>query len=698
MKATTTRSRRALSSKIAKIAWIIPVALWTWLPTGTASISWAGDRPWLAATILDQGDTLQRQPEGGPAAQPLAQPFGIEVGPDGNYYVAEAGHHRIVRIDAATGRAAVIAGTGDAGYSGDGGPATKACLNEPYEVRFDRKGNLFIVEMKNHVVRRIDAKSGVITTVAGTGVAGFGGDGGPATAAQLRRPHSIALDDRGNLYIADIGNQRIRRVELERGTIESIAGNGKAALPQDGGPTRGRPVAGPRALACADGALWVALREGHSVWRIDLETDTWHHVAGTGEAGYSGDGGPARKARFNGPKGIAVGPHGMVYVADTENHVIRRIDVAAGRVTTIGGAGDGIGRAEGPADDARFDRPHGIAVDTAGRLIVGDTLRHRVVMLVNELRIGIIGLDTSHVIAFTKMLNQKNPSPAMIGCRVVAAYPPGSPDIESSVSRRAGYTKQLRETWNVEIVDTIPELLDKVDAVLLESNDGRPHLKQALPVIRRKMPLFIDKPVAGDLTDAVAIFQLADDHGCPLFTSSSLRFARATQAVRNGKIGRVWACQTYSPSPKEKTHPDLYWYGIHGVESLFTVLGSGCLDVTRFASDNHDLVVGRWKDGRSGTFLGLRTPIKRGYGGTAFGEKGVAPVGMYDGYGGLLQEIVTFFRTKKPPVSPRESLEIYAFMTAADVSRSQGGKRVALSDVLQQAREAARKRIRALPH
>ena len=267
------------------------------------------------------------------------------------------------------------------GYSGDGGPATQAELNEPYEVRFDTRGNMYFVEMQNHLVRQVELKSGTIKTVAGTGQAGFSGDGGPAIKAMFRQPHSIALDHHGGLYIADIGNHRIRRVDLQTGMIETVAGNGEKILPNEGQSAKGSAVLGPRATLHRRGNDVGRFREGHSVWRIDLNQGNWQHIAGNGQKGYRGDGGPAKAATFDGPKGIAIGPHGNVYVADTENQVIRRIDVSNGSITTVAGVGpkargyDGDG---GAATVAKMDRPHGICVGPDGSIYIGDTLNNRV--------------------------------------------------------------------------------------------------------------------------------------------------------------------------------------------------------------------------------------------------------------------------------------------------------------------------------
>lgn len=303
------------------------------------------------------------------------------------------------------------------------------------------------------------------------------------------------------------------------------------------------------------------------------------------------------------------------------------------------------------------------------------------------LRAGIIGLDTSHAVAFTRMLNDPAAKERVDGCRVVAAYPKGSPDIRSSTERVPGYTDQVR-ALGVEICDSIDGMLEKVDVVFLETNDGRPHLEQVRPVLRAKKSVFIDKPVAGSLADALAIFDLAAKHQVPVFSSSSLRYAEGAQALRNGKVGDVIGCDAYSPCSLEATHPDLYWYGIHGVESLFTVMGTGCEMVVRASSPGTDVAVGTWKGGRIGTFRGIRDGGS-GYGGTAFGAKGIAPIGPYGGYRPLLVEIVKFFQTGVSPVSPQETIEIYAFMEAADESKRIGGRPVRVADVIERARADA---------
>jgi WD40 repeat protein len=306
------------------------------------------------------------------------------------------------------------------------------------------------------------------------------------------------------------------------------------------------------------------------------------------------------------------------------------------------------------------------------------------------LKAGIIGLDTSHVTAFTKALNAEKPKAGLEACRVVAAYPKGSPDIESSVSRVPGYTAELQK-HGVEIVNSIEELVKRVDVVFLETNDGRPHFEQLIPVLKAGKPCFIDKPIAASLTDAIAIFEAAKKFQVPVFSSSSLRFAKNTQAARNGAFGKIQRCETSSPASLEKTHPDLFWYGIHGVESLFTVMGTGCVSVQRGKTDDGKIMVtGQWSDGRVGIFR------EGGYAGKAIGDKGEGSVGSSDGYDPMLVEILKFFRTGQPPVSEAETLEIYAFMEAADESKRQNGASVTLESVMKKARAEAAEKVKAL--
>jgi DNA-binding beta-propeller fold protein YncE len=313
----------------------------------------------------------------------VGEPFGVQIGPDGALYITEVANHRIRRLDLESGKISTVAGTGKPGYSGDGGLATAATMNEPYEIRFDRAGNIYVVERLNHTVRLVDAKTGAIRTIAGTGQAGFSGDGGPSVKAQLNEPHSIALDEsRGHLYIADIQNHRIRRVDLQTNQIETYAGDGGKQRPTAGVSVHGYSIVGPRALFVQNDVLWVALREGHSVWAVDLETDIARHVAGTGKQGFSGDGGPAAEATFNGPKGIALDSSGRwIVVVDTENQAIRRIDLKTGRIDTLAGTGPKGRGYNGDQQSARkthWGRPHGICVAPDGAVYIGDTENHRV--------------------------------------------------------------------------------------------------------------------------------------------------------------------------------------------------------------------------------------------------------------------------------------------------------------------------------
>ncbi len=309
----------------------------------------------------------------------IANPYGLVIGPDGALYFCEIDNHRIRRLDLKTNKLSTVAGTGDKGYSGDGGPALEADLNEPYEVRFDKQGNMYFVEMQNHLVRRVDAKTGLVSTVAGTGQPGFSGDGGPAAKAQFHRPHSIELNGQGSLYVADISNHRIRRVDLAKGTIETFAGTGKQDPTPDGAKLAGTPLNGPRTLTFdRRGDMFVALREGNVVYRIDMKQKTLHHIAGTGEKGYAGEGGPAKKATLSGPKGISIGPNGGVYIADTESHTIRRIDLKSGIITTVAGDGSQHDGPDGDPLKCGLARPHGVFVDSQGVVYIGDSENNRI--------------------------------------------------------------------------------------------------------------------------------------------------------------------------------------------------------------------------------------------------------------------------------------------------------------------------------
>ncbi|GGH03242.1 dehydrogenase [Parapedobacter pyrenivorans] len=293
-------------------------------------------------------------------------------------------------------------------------------------------------------------------------------------------------------------------------------------------------------------------------------------------------------------------------------------------------------------------------------------------------RVGIIGLDTSHSMAFTKGLNDPSSALSNSGYRVTAAYPYGS-TIEISTSRIPGYIKEI-QPYGVKIVESITALLAEVDYVLLETNDGNPRLAQATEVIEAGKPMFIDKPVAASLEDVQKIYSLAERRQVPIFSTSSLRYMSTIQDAINGKIGKILGADTYSPATLEPHHPDLFWYGIHGVESLIALMGVGCKEIRRMHTEGTDVVVGNWADGRIGIFRGTRTG-KHTYGGTAYGEKGDLTLGPYNGYDTLLSKIITFFDTGKSPVDANETLEIYRFMAAADLSKARGGANVALSEV-----------------
>jgi sugar lactone lactonase YvrE len=313
----------------------------------------------------------------------INNPYGVIIGPDGALYFCDLDNQRIRRFDLKSRRLTTVAGNGERKYSGDGGPATDASLNMPHEIQFDRSGNLYIAERDNHVVRRVDAKTRAISTLAGSGSAGFAGDGGPAAQAELRQPHSIAITPDGrDLLVCDVGNHRIRIVSLATGRIETYAGTGERLPTPNGSPVvRETPLNGPRTMVFdPSGDLYLALREGNAIYRIDRKAHTLHHLAGTGQQGYSGDGGAARAATLAGPKGLAHG-RGILYVADTESHVIRAIDLARGTIDTVLGTG---AKGDGPEPDPRrcaLARPHGLFVGRDGVLYVADSEAHRIRVL-----------------------------------------------------------------------------------------------------------------------------------------------------------------------------------------------------------------------------------------------------------------------------------------------------------------------------
>jgi hypothetical protein len=299
-----------------------------------------------------------------------------------------------------------------------------------------------------------------------------------------------------------------------------------------------------------------------------------------------------------------------------------------------------------------------------------------------------IGLDTSHVPAFTRLFNNAKAGSDLAGIKVVAGYPGGT-DIPASRNRVKGFTEQLRG-MGVEIADSIPSLLEKVDVVLLESVDGRIHLQEAIPVIKAGKPLFIDKPAAGSLVDAIAIYSLAEKHHVPCFSSSSVRFSPGVREILGDpKLGKLKGAATWGPCSYQEGTPDMFFYGIHGIEPLFVLMGTGCETVTRIQTKDADLVAGVWKDGRLGSYRGLREG-KGEFGAVAFGSKGIVSTSKEGGYEELCAQIARFFKTGQPPVRAEETIEIFTFMEAADQSKQQGGASVSLAAVLAKAREEAK--------
>ncbi|MHA4844981.1 Gfo/Idh/MocA family protein [Flavitalea antarctica] len=298
-------------------------------------------------------------------------------------------------------------------------------------------------------------------------------------------------------------------------------------------------------------------------------------------------------------------------------------------------------------------------------------------------RVGLIGLDTSHVTAVTTSLNTPKPGMDWGGYKVVAAYPTaGSADMKESIGRLAGFTETVKGL-GVEIVGSIEELLTKVDVVLLESVDGRRHLQEALPVLKARKRMFIDKPVAASLKDAMAIYAAAKKYDSPIFTASSLRYIPGAKEIAGGKIGRVHGADAYGHCYIEPHHPDLFYYGIHGVEILYSIMGTGCQSVFRTHRPDSDLVVGTWNDNRIGTYRGTRFG-KGDMGVTVFGEKGIEKLDKSPGYDPLWQKIIGFFDSGVVPVSEEETLEVLAFMEAADESKKTG-KEVKLKEVFDRA-------------
>jgi streptogramin lyase len=351
-------------------------------------LPWAGARAaeWTIVTFAGTG-VAGFSGEGGPAtAAQINDPFGVVRGPDGALWFCEYNGQRIRQV-ARDGTLRTIAGNGQRGYSGDGGPALQASFNRPHELRFDAAGNCFIADMANHVIRRIDAQTGIITTFAGNGQRGYSGDGGAAGQASLASPHSLQFGPDGNLYVCDIGNHVIRRIDLRTRVISTFAGTGKPGATPDGSPIAGTPLRGPRSLDFdRAGNLWLATREGNQVFKFDLAAGTIHHIAGTGQPGFTGNGGPAKLATLSSPKGIALDAEGNVWLADTESHTVRRIDMRTGNLELI--AGTGV-KGDGPDGDpltCALARLHGIFVDTDGAVYIGDSEAHRIRVLRKKVR------------------------------------------------------------------------------------------------------------------------------------------------------------------------------------------------------------------------------------------------------------------------------------------------------------------------
>tara|TARA_R110002049_G_scaffold72490_6_gene187460 strand:+ start:178812 stop:179888 length:1077 start_codon:yes stop_codon:yes gene_type:complete len=305
-------------------------------------------------------------------------PFGIDVRGD-DIWITTVGDHRVFHTVAGKDASShagltLVAGNGKLGYSGDDGPASEAEFNWPHEVRADEQNNLFIADTRNHVIRRIDGETGVVTTLAGNGQSGFQGDGQSGSQVKFDNPHSIVLDQDGGLLVADTKNHRIRRIDLESGVVQTVCGTGKRLLPTDGADASTSPLFGPRSLAVDDDSIWIALREGNSIWRINRGTNTIHHVAGSGKKGDGGDGGPLADAMFNGPKGIVLDQVNGLAIVDTENHSIRRIDVSNGSLETILGGS----RAKATLS---MKRPHGIAYHPTLGLLIADSENDRVLFI-----------------------------------------------------------------------------------------------------------------------------------------------------------------------------------------------------------------------------------------------------------------------------------------------------------------------------
>lgn len=311
-------------------------------------------------------------------------------------------------------------------------------------------------------------------------------------------------------------------------------------------------------------------------------------------------------------------------------------------------------------------------------------------------RIGIIGLDTKHSIDFATMFNDAEAKPEFGDYRVTVAYPWGSKTIEIGYSRVAGFTEDAKKL-GIKIVESIDELLSQVDYVLLETQDGNLHIDQALAVFKAGKPVFIDKPLGANLTDVCLIFELGKKYNIPIYSTSSFRYIDPVLEISGGKKGKVLGADCFGPCEEEPSHASLFWYGIHGVEMLFSVMGSGCEYVTRTHTNETDLVVGIWNDKRVGIYRGMR--IGKGpyyhFGGFAYCENEAVPLDNYRGFGfyGLTREMVRFFNTGVVPVTPEMTIEVYAFMEASNQSLL-SGKPVKITDVIEKAKKMALKKLK----
>ena len=318
--------------------------------------------------------------DGGPAIVAACQtPYACEFDPQGNMVVCMGRHHRIRRMDAHTGMITLIAGTGEAGYAGDGGPANEALINQPYGLAIDGNGDMYFAQRFDPAVRKIDGLTGIITTVAGTGEFGYSGDGGPGDEAMLREPNDLHLDGRDGLLIADIQDQRVRRVDLATGIITTFAGTGEKSRDGDGKQRTEASLMGPRAVSVdSQGNVYVCEREGNGVRKISPDGVLTTIAGADSVYGYTGDGGSALEATWGAPKAMRCDPNDNIIVVDSDNCAVRRIDARTGIVTTIAGGHEGSGGDGGPATEAGLIHPHGCGIDADGDLFIADTHNHRI--------------------------------------------------------------------------------------------------------------------------------------------------------------------------------------------------------------------------------------------------------------------------------------------------------------------------------